>query len=250
VNNLRLSSRVKVSLAIVGSVALGLLIGTTILSNAVNGSASGNENQGLLLSGTATFKVLGPDGSLVSQWTGPDPLTNAAINAIAACLPGSDGGSTDPIGPGSPSGASGSCSSFVSAAAVVFGPMGTGCTENGGAQTENSFSVTGCVVTAPATNTLTPVGCDPNASTGSTIPPLCTGWITEATFGPATFTSTNCNYGVSQTPCAVLEVATGVNGVITNPSYGPTNGFDQIFPTPISLSSGDSLLVTIQFTVS
>ena len=117
-------------------------------------------------------------------------------------------------------------------------------------RSENGFTVTGCQAEISATNTLTPLGCGPNASTGSTIPPLCTGWITEATFGPTTFTPTNCIYTISQTPCGVLEVDAGTLSQLT--TYGHTEGFDylNLNATPILVASGDSLLVTIQFTVS
>jgi hypothetical protein len=254
---LRLSPKLKVSLVVVGSVAIGVLLGSTVLANLFNQNASGirTENQGLLLSGMETIKVLAPNGNVVSQWSGPDPLTNAGMNALAACIPGSDGGSTSPIGPGSITGASGSCSSFINGVAIVFGPadttqQGGTCADNAGGENEYAFSETGCQAEIGATNTLTPLGCDPNSSTGSVIPPLCTGWITEATFGPTTFTPTNCIYTISQTPCGVLEVDAGTLTQLT--TYGHTEGFDylNLNATPILVASGDSLLVTIQFTVS
>jgi len=252
---LRVSPKLKLSLAIVGSLVIGILLGSSLLANVLNPNSTAKESQGLLLSGTETIKVLGSDGSVVSTWTGPDPLTNAGVNALAACIPGSDGGSTAPIGPGSITGASGSCSSFINAVAIVFGPaditqQGGSCADNAGAENEYAFSETGCQAEIGATNILTPLGCDPNPSTGASIPPLCTGWITQATFGPTTFTPTNCIYTISQTPCAVLEVDAGTLSQLT--TYGHTEGFDylDLNATPIVVASGDSLLVTIQFTVS
>ncbi len=254
---MQFSSRTKISLAIVGSVAIGVLLGSSVLANVFNQNATskGSEDQGLMISGIETIKVLAPDGSLASQWSGPDPLTALGTNALAACITGSDGGSTDPIGPGSVTGASGSCSSFINAVAIVFGPadatqQGGTCADNAGAELENGFTVTGCQAEISATNTLTPLGCGPNSSTGSTIPPLCTGWITDATFGPTTFTPTNCIYTISQTPCGVLEVDAGTLSQLT--TYGHTEGFDylNLNAAPIVVANGDSLLVTIQFTVS
>ena len=249
---MRLSSTVKLTLIITASVLIGILAGSMLLSAVPGKSSAGTENDGLTFSGTINVKVLASDGSVVSQYTGPDPLEAAGINAIAACITGTDGGSTSPIGPGSVDGYAGSCSSFVNAVAIVFSPyqsVGGTCAQPGGSQTENGFSVSGCEENIAATNTLTPLGCGPNGSTGAPLP-LCSGWITEATFGPTTFTATNCVYTTSQTPCAVTSVGTGVLSQLT--SYGYTNAFSAINlgATPIQVAAGDSLLVTIQFTVS
>ena len=99
-----------------------------------------------------------------------------------------------------------------------------------------------------ATNTLTPLGCTTGSSSAYG---TCTGWITEATFGPTTFTSASCG-----TSCAVAEV------VGTSPAGWP---FDSIcslafddgttdlpcLSTPIAtVAPTDSLLVTIQFSVT
>lgn len=246
----------KLTLIITASVLIGIMAGSLLLPGVFIRGSTGTASDGLVLSGTETIKVLAPDGALVSSWTGPDPLTNIAINALAACIPGTDGGSTDPVGPASVTGASGSCSSFINAVAIVFAPanypeVGGTCAANAGAQTLNSYSVTGCQATTTATNYLTPLGCSPNSSTGANTPPLCTGWITEATFGPATFTATNCIYDQSQTPCSVVSVDAGTLSQISPyPGYGYAEGFDTLSPTPIPVAVGDSLLVTIQFTVS
>jgi hypothetical protein len=96
----------------------------------------------------------------------------------------------------------------------------------------NAYS--SCGIFAPTTVTLT--GCP-----GSPPPLTCTGWIASATYSPSAL-------GCSST-CTVNDVAAGM----TTPS---TTGyqFDDIpssnFPSPISISSGDSLAINIQFTVS
>lgn len=249
---MRLSSSLKLTLIITASILIGILAGSSLLPGVLNKSQAGAENDGLTFSGTVNIKVLASDGNVVSQYTGPDPLEAAGINALAACITGTDGGSTDPIGPGSVSGADGSCSSFVNAVSIVFAPLPSGgaCPLNAGGQTENGFTVTGCEENIGATNTLTPLGCDPNASTGASSGPVCSGWITEATFGPTTFTAGNCLTTISQTPCAVVQVGTGVLSQLN--TYGYTNAFSAINlgSTPIPVAAGDSLLVTIQFTVS
>lgn len=242
------------------SLVLGMLLGAVVFANLVSGhsillsSGQVTKDQGLFISGTEAVKVLSPEGKVLSTWQGPDPISNLAINALAACIPGSDGGSTDPKGPDSTTGASGSCSSFTDGVYIVFAPadypfIGGTCSQNAGAQTENGFSVTGCQANAQAVNTLTPLGCDPNSTTSGGNPALCTGWITEATFGPTTFTATNCIYSNSQTPCAVLDVGAGTLSQLS--TYGTNGAFDYLNPSPIiPVSAGDSLLVTIQFTIS
>lgn len=255
---MRKEIRVPVLGIVVVAIAIGaLLLAAQFLPLVLNRDSSASNKDGLYLSGTETIKVLSPDGKVVSTWTGPDPLTNIAINALAACIPGTNGGSTDPIGPGSVTGASGSCSSFINAVAIVFAPgsitqYGGTCSANAGAQTLNGYSVTGCQATTTATNYLTPLNCGPDASTVASPPPLCTGWITQATFGPGTFTSTNCIYNEPATPCSVVSVDAGVMSQISPypVGYGYGEGFDSLSPTPIAVAAGDSLLVTIQFTVS
>jgi hypothetical protein len=239
-----------VAVALIAGTLIGASVFGTLLAVPKDPQVVGGErNQALTISGVETIQVLAPNGKVVSTWRGPDPISGAGINALAACIPGSNGGSTTPVDPASVTGAGGTCSSFINAVEIVFSPAsyeaGGTCTNNQGAQTENGFTVTGCGAIASATNTLTPLGCNPNQISD---PELCSGWITQATFGPTTFTSTNCIYNISQTPCAVTEVDAGTLSQLT--TYGHTEGFDYLNPTPIPVSAGDSLLVTIDFTIS
>lgn len=241
-----------VAVALVAGIVLGSILSVNLLTRPA--SLSGNaKNDGVYITGTETIKVLSSEGKLVSTWTGPDPITGLTINALAACITGN---STNPIGPASVTGASGSCSSFINEIAIVFAPanypeIGGTCSANAGAETLNSYSVTGCEATASATNYLTPLGCWPNSSTAASTPPLCTGWTTESTFGPGTFTSTNCIYNQAATPCSVVQVDAGTSQMNPYPAgYGNGEGFDYVNPTPIPVSAGDSLLVTIQFSIS
>jgi hypothetical protein len=248
---LRKEVRMPVFVLAIIVVAIGaLLLVGQFLPLVMNRDSPSADKDGLYLSGTETIKVMAPDGKVVSTWTGPDPLSNVAINAIAACVPGSSGGSTNPVSPADIS-QDGGCSSWINAMAIVFAPasypfIGGTCSDNAGAETENGFSVTGCQATTTATNVLTPLGCNSNGITlGGQ---LCTGWITSATFGPGTFTATNCIYDISQTPCAIVNVDAGTLTTLT--TYGSSEGFDYLNPTPIPVAVGDSVLVTIQFTVS
>lgn len=227
----------------------GMLVGSALLPGLLGHNAAGKEQQGLVLSGTETIKVLSPQGAVISTWKGPDPLTITAINAIAACLVGQTGPAGVSVYGDCPS----SGSTWIQQVEIDFGTGCTFLTYYGGV----------CGVSdATATNTLTlngQAGCDPSSPETTS---NCNGWITEATFGPGTFTSTNC-----KTSCALQNVQTQLN---IGPPNGPgsaafdylcTSEFGTIMvgttPSPCTLTSspatmspGDSLLVTIQFTVS
>jgi len=247
---MRKEYRLPVVAAIAVAAALGgLLVGSAVFPGFLNQDAAGKQVQGLLISGTETVKVIAPDGRVVSTWQGPDPLTADSINAIVNCVTGA---STTPEG-------FGSCSGWVNSLMIVFDCSDSdtvGCQ----ALYPTSTRLANYEASTPATSTRTPIGCDATSTS-----PLCTGWIFEGTFGPATFTSTNCGGypgGISLTSC-------GVDGVWSLASSGTF--FDCLtddsqltaYPIPVTpfcgptlswpiviVSDGDSLLVTIQFTVS
>lgn len=232
----RISPKMKVTLIVAGTLVIGVLIGSTVFASLLSQNAAGTERQSLMISGTETIKVLGPGGDVISTWQGPDPITANTINALAGCITGINAG-------GSPAGVFGSCESWIGGIALwTDSPAGTCTVPN------TATKVCTYVNPIPATNTLTPVGC----TTGSTSSyGTCTGWITEATFGPTTFTSSNCG-----TSCVVQEVI----GVAPNnypfdtlcastfapgePSAGCMSG------SIATVAPQDSLLVTIQFTAS
>jgi hypothetical protein len=232
------SSRTKIGLAIVGSVVIGILLGSTIFANMLSGTASGTQKQGLTIAGTETIKVLGPNGQVLSKWQGADPISTVTINAISSCVTGANGGSTSPLG-------FGSCSGWIGSISVYSdNPTGT-CTE----LTER----TNCtILTSSATNYLTPQGC---------VPPLCSGWTTEAIFSPTSFTQKNCGTscqveevqvggGTSAAPALFDELCThaysaGNNGE-GDSGISCTLGNTAIAP----VSPGDTLVVTIAFSIS
>jgi len=245
---------------VVVALVAGILLGTIFSGNLFSPQRVSNPNhggdantiQGVAFAGNETLKVLGPDGQVVSTWKGPDPLTVNAINAIAACLVGQTGEFGVSVFQYCPT----SGSTWIQQIEIDFG---SGCTW----LTSSTYSG-GCGVSdAIATNTLTlngQAGCDPSSSISTD---NCNGWITEATFGPATFTTTNC-----PTTCPLQNVQTQL--IIGPGPNGPggaafdylcTSEFGSITvgtsPEPCTLSSspatmspGDSLLVTILFTVS
>ena len=228
-------------MVIVGSVAIGVLIGSMFVANLFNQNAAvtGTKNQGLLISGTETVKVLRPDGSVISTWVGPDPLSSNTQNAIAGCATGL----SQPVG-STPYGVFGSCENWIGSIELwTDGPSGT-CTVY---LTDNSKYCT-YVNPVPATSTLTPIGC----TTGSSIAyGTCTGWITEATFGPTTFTPSSCG-----SSCAVQEVigaspAGWAFDTLCAATFAPGEpGANCMSGSIATVAPQDSLLVTIQFSVS
>ena len=176
-----------------------------------------------------TVKVLGPDGKVVSTWTGADPLLPAAINAIANCVPGSNGGSTSPAG-------FLSCNTWIQNMVVWWdAPSVNGCVES---------SPSGCTISSPVpvSNTLTPQDCG-SVST-------CSGWITEATLGPNTFTGGNCGPNCAIKLITLSDTAGAGFDTLCSTFYSTTDPYCTTSFANIVVSPGDSLLVTIQFTIS
>lgn len=236
---MRKEIRVPVLGVVIIAVAIGaLLLVGQLLPLVTSRDSSASNKDGLYISGTETVKAVAPDGKVVSTWTGPDPLTANAFNAIASCVTGISN-------PGA-AGVYGSCSGWITGMDIETDTPGHTCNDGPLEASDCSFLL------ASVSNTLTPVGC----TTGSTSAyGSCTGWITEATYGPTTFTSANCG-----SSCNVEAVQAGYS------SGGGVYGFDLICSAdfnyagyqPLPCLSGeiatvgpsDSLLVTIQFTVS
>lgn len=222
--------------------SVGIILGVVLSENLLatrSLSSTDSRNQALTISGTETIKVLAPDGRVVSTWQGADPLTANAANGLASCITGISTGN-------SPAGVFGSCESWITGIAIQTDMPAGICNDGPKEQSLCSY------ITAAATNTLTPIGC----TTGSAIAyGTCTGWITEATFGPSTFTSLNCG-----SKCAVENVFAGQSsggGVwpfdqicAANYNYAGFQPLPCLSGTIATVSPQDSLLVTIQFSVS
>ncbi len=98
------------------------------------------------------------------------------------------------------------------------------------------IEISGSTTPIYAAGTSTPFAGSPGtACSPSTGSPYCTGWTTTAFFGELTFTSTNC-----PTTCTVNYAQAGNSGGTL---------FDNIF-TSIAVAKGDSLSVTIDFTIA
>lgn len=239
---MKVSSGIKLVLAISGALAIGILLGSTFFSGALSGQASGTARQGLTIAGTETLKVLGPDGQVISTWQGPDPLTFDGMNGIASCVTGTNGGTLTPD-------AFYECSTWISNIGIAFDKPSVTCT--------SAAEFTDCTqLESVASNYLTPQACYDTTPypEGST---LCSGWQTQATFGPNSFTAANCG-----TSCHVQMIrtlgGTGGGAVFDELCTGSFGASDTSTGVKCNLgggaipaiSPGDTLLVTIAFTVS
>ena len=89
------------------------------------------------------------------------------------------------------------------------------------------------MLTATATNTLLPAGCSTTSN-----PPTCTGWQTTGTviFAPSTPTGITYPYSVNQGGAAGAEAYIPFDTVSINPA--------------IAVNAGDSLVITVTFSIS
>jgi len=260
-------------IAVAASLTVGIMLGVVLSSNLLVPrsllSSANSKDQALTISGIETIKVLAPNGHVISTWQGPDPLTKLATNVIASCATAGNapGSTTTPYG-------FNSCSSWVNEILVQWDSPAGNCGIGLLGLTDSYCSY----ASTSSSDTLTPVGCNPTVyNSGGN---YCTGWIAEATFGPATFTQANCDSsGTTPASCNVENVVAGAGGLtvplqstlcIRNGCENYVIGavFDTLCTTayaqyavdeypactlaspPATMSAGDSLLVTIQFTVS
>jgi hypothetical protein len=177
------------------------------------GGAS-RQAESLPIGGVAYITVFGPQGQVVQTWHGHNTLTAVAINDIASCLSGtrSPGDFT-------------SCSGFTNW--IEIG----GCVQ--GATSCSFFTGT------PATDTISSV--DSNGNAASCSPGSCNGWTLTGLFSSAALAG--CN------PSCTIAI---VNGAQVGPGTqsGPGTSFDRINNPGITVAAGDSLQITIVFTVS
>lgn len=193
--------RIVILIALVALLA-GAAIGTFVVSSYVKPAATRSE--GLNVEGYATINVLNSAGKVVYTWQGHNMLFDWTISDIAACLSGNTTTSYN----------FGACSGWTPRLYVSW--------LDGNSSYDHN---------ALASIALLPAGCNPASSYGGQ---LCNGWVDEASFGPSSFTASNCG------SCTITGVAAGGAG---------TAEFDTI-TTSIPVVSGDSLLVTVDFYVS
>ena len=205
-------------------------------SSAGNSSPSGSAQQ-IAVSGTVNLKVYAPGGALVATYDVPDPIWPDAVTQIVGCVLGSNGG----ISAGSTP--FGTCSGWINLMNVDWdSPSGT-CT----AATEGTAACS--YASGPVKNYPEPIGCSLQLAASN----MCTGWESQAVFGPGTFTASNCG-----SSCKVEEIYVG----LAAPNGGLLQSFDEVcsatflsalgcLPSTIAtVSPGQTLVVTITYTIS
>lgn len=191
-------------------VAAAILIGAMVFAGGffsyqlVNSKARGDLGQNIPIGGYVVIKAYHANGQLFATWSGHNTLYQWAVSAIAQCMSGTGS---------SPEGFD-TCSGLTPNVWVY----------NGGSEP---------VLTATATNSLLPAGCDTNSN-----PPTCTGWQTTGTITFAASTPSGITY-----PYSVSE-----GGAAGQESYIP---FDTVSINPaITANSGDSLVITVTFSIT
>lgn len=248
-----------------GVAIVSLVIGVGVATYSSTPQASGR-GETLPIGGVAHFTLFDAKGNVVGTWSVHNSLTSQAIGQIALCL----SGVANPFPPGDPSYISSCGGAFNQGLtqAIVLGwaPTGTasGCPytqmyapySNQPIGTQAGISC----ATEPTTIGFYPAACEYPAYQGATIPD-CTGWTATATFSSSDFSSNGCGSSCTVAFALALTGTTWGGGGFTYTTQtvnGRTlpvilvndgNAFDLIQPS-IAIAQGDSLQVTIQFTVS
>lgn len=224
---------------------------------------TGGSGENLPIGGVAHFTVYDAKGAVVGSWMGHNSLTPQAIGQIALCL----SGVANPFPPAQPyyiSSCGGAYGSGLTQA-IVLGWVPTGAASgcpytplyNGQGAVVGTQAGLSCA-TEPTSVAFYPITCSyPSYSSSDG----CAGWTATATFPSSDFSSNGCGPSCTITEALALTgtswggggfstVHSTVNGLTLTtvlPNYG--NAFDYLTPS-VSLSQGDSLQVTIQFTIT
>ena len=205
-------------IAAVVALVLGLAFAAGPLAAEESGKQPGGSGvqEGLGIQGAVTITLYGPDGSTLGVWKTHNSLVQPGITLLVECI----SGNYEAWCPGY----DGELPAYTAEIGVAVGS----CSE--------AYS------SCSATNTVQSSGCE------SSSPPTCEGWTASAGFAS---TALNC-----LTACSLNDVA---SGLFTYPGIGfggsfVTGQFDDIpsanFPSPITISPGDTLAINILFTVS
>jgi len=237
-----------IGLAFIGGVAEG----GSIAKTPAGGTSA---TQKLSIEGVATISLIAPGGRILGVWSTHNSLVPDGIFEIAACISAAQVTMTttttttysgDQICPGSTSPWPNSYSAPVPSFTSLIGVSMGSCSYANGDMT-NTVQQPGCETFSTSTNVLTTSGCPTSEPCG---------WVASATFTPA-------GLGCSET-CTLNDVTAGAQQALLSPatvagyvafddicspsSAGCVSPFNNL-PT-ITLSTGDSLAVSIQFTVS
>ena len=227
------------SLAVVGVLAYTFPAGPPASPTPSGGNSPGGKGQSLVIAGNVNVKVYAEGGALVSNWNGPAPMNDVAVGQLVGCIVGSNGGQPSEGGL-----FYGSCFGFINELAISFDSQSGPCV-SGGATCSSAES--------SAKNYLLPLNCWLYTSGAEADP--CTGWETQAIFGPDTFTNTNCG-----SSCNIEYAMTGVlggSGNLADPfdylcttTYSSSAGSGCSLASIASVSPGQTLVVTITYTIS
>jgi hypothetical protein len=188
-----------------GSLSARLLLPATGASHAA--ALTNHPADRISIHGAVHLEAFHANGVRFLAWSGHNSLTASARNSIAACYSGVN---LSPFA---------GCTAWTTQM-QLFDPNGSGIPGTN----------TCCSPASPATDALTPAGCDPLRGVMSFPPNPCSGWTVTSTFdgfqAPATIASVD-SHGRAQ---SAFDVAT-------------------ISPA-ISVQPGDRVIVTITFTIA
>ena len=183
----------------------------------------------LSVEGVATIKLVAPDQQLVGVWTAHNTLKDSlagGTDAISECLSGVT--NTCPNGACAVPSSGGVICPLTSLIVVAVGSCSDVATCGVNLEPPNEY----------ATNVQTPSGC--------TVDLRCTGWVSSETFTPSELGCTSActlnDVGAFEVACSSSEGACGI--------YGQFDDISGASLPTITLSPGDSLAISIQFTVS
>jgi hypothetical protein len=220
-------------LGVSSAVILGILVSWLFLSP-LSGSAGQTRQDNVKIQGMGFFQVFDSQGRLVSQQTEHNSLYANGVNNMAACL---SGVSTSGNYGGAP------CTGVTNGIGATWTCNGGSNCLNGvitvADNTKDDGSCGGgglaCAGDAVATDALTPSGCN-EFGTNS-----CVGWAVTATFPSELFTTSSC-----ATSCTVTSA---FSEYLFPGTVHEGSAFDDITGLSIALSPGDTLVVTITFTI-
>ena len=216
----RFSRKRKMLLGLAAVAVVGAILASSLATSLLAAGTPARAPEGVGIQGAVTITLYGPSGQTLGVWKTHNSLTAEGTSMVAMCLEG-----YNIECPGA--GAFDSMTAFIS---VAISP----CTSAYGLSFVQQIQES-CGIPSAATVSLS--GCPG-------VPPdlTCTGWVATATFSPQAL---GC-----ASSCTLNDVASGPTSSSSSTSYQ----FDDIpsanFPSPITISAGDSLAVNIQFTVS
>jgi len=230
-----LSYRRRILLGVSAALIAGVMVSFVIFTSFAAAGASTRQDS-VKIQGIGVFKVYDSQGRLVDQVTAHNSLYSNGVNNMALCL---SGVSTSGNYGGAP------CTGVTNGMGATWVCNGGSSCLNGvitvADNTKDDGSCGGglgagnCAADTVATDAVVPTGC---SSSGG---PTCNGWTVTATFPSELFTTSSC-----ATSCTVDSAF--AQYIFPGP-VGEGSAFDDIVGLSIALSPGDTLVITITFTI-